>query len=274
MISSRRNKIVRRLQSLSSPKGRYKDSVLLLEGRHLLQEALLIGCMPSEVIATPEWIEEHSELIKDVHSEVKFHIVTQSVLKAALTTVNPDGVACLLPLTSLPKPNYQASFVLALDRLQDPGNLGTLFRTALAAEVEVIWLALGADPLSQKVLRSSAGAVLSLPFQRLGNTDQNAIEELSGRLKEAQKRGLQVICTYAYSARDLLPSKVSLYWEIDWSKPSVLVLGNEGSGVHPKIQACCTHGVTLPHNKLVESLNVASAAVPILMERLRAKMTS
>ena len=60
----------------------------------------------------------------------------------------------------------------------------------------------------------------------------------------------------------------------DWRKPTVLVLGNEGAGIHPKFQSCCTHAVTLPHNKNVESLNVASAAVPLLLERFRAKMTS
>ena len=64
------------------------------------------------------------------------------------------------------------------------------------------------------------------------------------------------------------------YWEIDWIRPTVLVLGNEGSGVHEEILKCCTHAVTLPHNELVESLNVASAAVPLLLERLRARMTT
>ena len=66
---------------------------------------------------------------------------------------------------------------MALDRLQDPGNLGTLFRTALAADVEVLWLALDADPLSQKGLRASSGAVLHLPYQRIGSTEKEAIEK-------------------------------------------------------------------------------------------------
>ena len=64
------------------------------------------------------------------------------------------------------------------------------------------------------------------------------------------------------------------YWELDWTKPTVLVLGNEGSGLHPDLQSCCTHGVTLPHSTAVESLNVASAAVPLLLERRRATMTA
>ena len=64
------------------------------------------------------------------------------------------------------------------------------------------------------------------------------------------------------------------YWELDWTKPTVLVLGNEGSGLHSLIKPCCTHSVTLPHSSLVESLNVASAAVPLLLERRRAKIAT
>ena len=64
------------------------------------------------------------------------------------------------------------------------------------------------------------------------------------------------------------------YWELDWCLPTVLLLGNEASGLHPSLQACCSHGVTLPHSALIESLNVASAAVPLLLERRRATMTA
>ena len=91
-------------------------------------------------------------------------------------------------------------------------------------------------------------------------------------VKKARDRGVQVIGTY--SLRTSLKVKPCPYWEIDWETPSVLVLGNEGAGIHPRIEACCTHAVTLPHNEVVESLNVASAAVPLLLERFRAKMTS
>ena len=95
---------------------------------------------------------------------------------------------------------------------------------------------------------------------------------MSKNLKLAKKRGFQIVGTF--SPRSLVDHKVFPYWEIDWREPTVLVLGNEGTGVHSKIRACCTHSVTLPHNEIVESLNVASAAVPLLLERLRAKMNS
>ncbi len=270
MISSRRNPLVRRLKALSSREGRKKYSMLLLEGTHLLEEALRAKKLPIEIIYTDSWMKSHEHLLGSLPNEILFQEVTPSVLEASLTTVSPDGVATLFPLDRLPRPQKNSSFILALDRLQDPGNLGTLFRTALAAEIEVIWLACGADPLSQKVIRSSAGAILHLPYERMGASENESVERLALRLEAAAKSGYQVVASLVPGFWDSDP--ILPYWDLDWRKPTVLVLGNEGSGLHSRIQSCCTHGVTLPHSGAVQSLNVAAAAVPLLLERQRATM--
>ncbi len=246
--------------------------MLLLEGTQLLKEALRTSSFPSEIFATSSWLENNFQLLESMTKKIPIYEVTYSVLEAALTTKTPDGVATLFPLTALPKPDNEADFVLALDRLQDPGNLGTLFRTALAADVEVLWLALGADPLNQKALRASSGAVLHLPFERFGSSEEEAIRGLVEKLQLAVLRGYQILGTFV--PRTPLKELIVPYWEVDWTKPTVLVLGNEGTGIHPRIKACCTHRITLPHNSLVDSLNVASSAVPLLLERRRAKMLS
>ena len=121
-------------------------------------------------------------------------------------------------------------------------------------------------------MRSAAGAVLRLPLRRFGPTDEVGIDQLVEKLNAARDRGLQVVAT-------LVPESVAgmtaiPYWQLDWCRPTVLVLGNEASGLHPSLQACCSQGVTLPHSTQVESLNVASAAVPLLLERRRATMTT
>ena len=270
LITSRSNSLVRRLRALASREGRERYSLLLLEGTNLLNEALLSSCFPIEIVATTARLKEHLPLLQSLPKEIRITEVTNSVLEAALTTKSPDGVAALFPLNALPKPSKQSHFVLALDRLQDPGNLGTLFRTALAADVEVVWLALGADPLSQKVLRASAGAVLHLPYERFGSSESIAVSKLVQKLELAALGGHQIVGTFLPGS---LSGAVVPYWEIDWTKPTVLVLGNEGSGLHSMIKTCCTHCVTLPHSSSVESLNVASAAVPLLLERRRAKMS-
>ena len=84
--------------------------------------------------------------------------------------------------------------------------------------------------------------------------------------------GVQVVATLVPDATKADPPVP--YWDLDWTLPTALVLGTEGAGLHPDLQACCTHAVTLPHSARVESLNVASAAVPLLLERRRATMTA
>ena len=227
---------------------------------------------PVKVIATPGWLNANSDLIDRLDGVIDLQLMGDEALRAALSTVNPGGVACLWPIDALPGSAKAPTFVLALDRVQDPGNVGTLLRTALAADVEEVWLAAGADPLAPKVVRSAVGAVLRLPLRRLGPTDTVGVEQLTDRLRSARERGLQVVATLVPDSAAGMP--VIPYWQLDWCQPTVLVLGNEAAGLHPSLQACCSHGVTLPHSSQVESLNVASAAVPLLLERRRATMTA
>ena len=262
---------MKRLRSLATRVGREAEGLLLLEGTHLLQELLMRGGSPLEIIATEVWLQRHPGLAERC-SPAQWRIVTDEVLRAALTTVTPDGVACLSPLDGLPPVPSELDFVLVLDRIQDPGNLGTLLRTALAADVNAVWMGGGVDPLGTKVLRASAGALLQLPHQRFGPGEDKAIPQLQQALKQLVERGLQVVATLVpEQTKGELPSP---YWDLDWRRPTALVLGTEGAGLHPDLQACCTHAVTLPHSSRVESLNVASAAVPLLLERRRATMTA
>ncbi len=246
--------------------------MLLLEGTHLLEEALRIHLFPKEIIATIPWLEAHADEIRELPPLTKIYKVAPPVLAASLSTVNPDGVAALLPLNNLPQEKNHPEFVLALDRLQDPGNLGNLFRTALAADVDTLWLASGCDPLSPKALRASSGAILHLPFMRFGPNEDAAIDQISERLLLASSSGYQVVASLI--PEDKSTTRLIPYWELDWQKPTVVMLGNEGRGLHSRLLPCCTHYVTLPHSSKIESLNVAAAAVPLLLERRRAKMTS
>ena len=272
LITSRRNPLVRRLRTLSTRAGREAEQSLLLEGTHLLDECLSHGLCPKEVISTDDWKARHPRLVERCGSNLTWHRVTDEVLGAALTTVTPDGVACICPLAQLPLPAADVGFVLVLDRIQDPGNLGTLLRTALAADVEAVWLGAGADPISPKVLRASAGALLQLPHQRFGPDGDSALAQLEDQLIHLASRGVQVVATLVPDSEG--PLQVIPYWQLDWTRPTALVLGTEGAGLHQRLQACCTHAVTLPHSPRVESLNVAAAAVPLLLERRRATMTA
>ncbi len=272
LITSRRNPLVKRLKRLGTREGRVQEGLLILEGTHLLQEVIAQRAQPVELIATPAWVDRHGELFGQLPDPLPIHWVSQDVLAAALSTVTPDGVACLVPLATLPKPPSSCDFLLVLDRIQDPGNLGTLLRTALAADVQSVWLGSGADPLASKVLRASAGALLQLHHRRFGPEERSAVVQLEANMKEMAAAGMQVVASLVPDTDG--PLQPIPYWELDWTRPTALVLGTEGAGLHPTLQRCCTTAVTLPHSSRIESLNVAAAAVPLLLERRRATMTA
>ena len=148
------------------------------------------GKNPSKILVTEKWLRKNQNLSKKF-DESLINIVSEEVLASAISTINPDGIAALVEISSIP--NYQFNskddFVLVLDRIQDPGNMGNLFRTALAAGVDVIFLAGGAYPLGQKVLRASSGAVFHLPFKRIVDLEENAISRFVEMLNASRKQG-------------------------------------------------------------------------------------
>ena len=200
-------------------------------------------------------------------------IVSKEALASSITTKSPDGVAALVKTSSILKFNYQRNddFILVLDRVQDPGNLGSLFRIALAGGIDKIFLGGGANPLNQKVLRASCGSLFHLPFKRIEGEEEIIIDKLLSTLNDFSKKGFQIILTTGQNRDSRIPLKP--YWEFNWLRPTVLVLGNEGSGIHKKIKEAFKDRVTIPHNELVESLNVACVAVPLLLERKRVTLT-
>jgi len=229
---------------------------------------------PSKILVTEKWLRKNQNLSKNFQQSL-INIVSEEVLASAISTINPDGIAALVEISSIP--NYQFNskddFVLVLDRIQDPGNMGNLFRTALAAGVDAIFLAGGAYPLGQKVLRASSGAVFHMPFLRFdGSEEEEIINSLLKSLHELSDVGFGIFSTS--SNKNSLNEYSKPYWEIDWAKRTALILGNEGKGIHKKIQEAFNETITIPHSELVESLNVACVAVPLLLERKRVAYTS
>jgi RNA methyltransferase, TrmH family len=265
LITSRRNPLVRTLRALHESRGRREHNLLLLEGTHLLQETLRLGLKPVHLLATEAWAAVHGPLLERLPAGCPPQLVSAEVLEAVATTRHPDGVVLTLPLPqelqAASAPAAGTGLVLALDTVQDPGNLGTLMRTALAAGVEGLWLADGADPHQPKVLRASAGAALALPLWRPSRP------ALAAHLESMRAAGVQLVAT-------LPPHSGAVpYWTLDWCRPTVLLLGSEGAGLAPELLALASHRVTIPHHPAVESLNVAVAAAPLLLERQRQQLS-
>ena len=244
------------MRALHQAKGRREQGLILLEGTHLLQECGRLQLKLQLICATTAWSQRHPDLLQLAPCQP----VSPEVLAAMASTESPDGVVALLAaprdeielaeLDLAPRP-----LLLGLDRVQDPGNMGTILRTALAAGVDQVWLGAGADPWQPKVLRASAGASLQLEMRRYPN--------LEASLALALNSGLQVLAAVQQGGKP--------YWAVDWQLPSLLLLGNEGSGLAANLLEG-VQLVTIPHGNRVESLNVAVAAGLLLMERTRQKL--
>ncbi len=259
-ISSRRNALVKGVRELHHPSGRLQQQRLVLEGTHLLQEALRLQLVPDLLLATPQWMARHGDLLSSIPRATVCREATAEVIEAAATTRQPEGVVSTIPW-SLPGHHLPAEapqFGLLLDNVQDPGNVGTLLRTALAAGVDQIWLGEGADPWQPKVLRASSGASLALAIGRF------SAGELPARLREAKQAGTAVVAAVVEGGEP--------YWSQDWQQPILLLLGNEGAGLSQELLAETDALVSIPHSPGVESLNVAVAAAPLLLERRRQQL--
>jgi TrmH family RNA methyltransferase len=272
-ITSKNNNLIKRFRSFKSASSHRDKDFFCIEGTHLIEELLKSRNAPSEILVTEKWFKKNQNLGKKLDQSL-ITIVSEEVLASAISTINPDGIAALVEISSIP--NYQFKndddLILVLDRIQDPGNMGNLFRTALAAGVDSIFLAGGAHPLNQKVLRSSSGAVFHLPFLRFEGTEDEILDSTLQSLSKLSNVGFKIFSTSSQNKSTKKFSKP--YWEIDWTSRTALILGNEGQGIHKKILEAFNETISIPHSELVESLNVACVAVPLLLERKRVAYTS
>jgi tRNA G18 (ribose-2'-O)-methylase SpoU len=139
--------LVKRLRGLHGAKGRREQGLLLLEGTHLLQEVIRLQLVPSDLVATEAWLGAHGDLVAALSPALTIHPVGPEVLEAVATTAHPDGVVLTLASSALRVPPDGQEFLLVLDGLQDPGNLGTILRTADCAGASgVIFVGPRCDP--------------------------------------------------------------------------------------------------------------------------------
>lgn len=253
IITSRQNPLVRSIRKLHHRK--YRQGHLLLEGTHLLQEALAAGYRFSVVCYTASWQAKQSSAFwqQVLQRSDRAVEVSDEVLAALCTTITPDGVIAVVnyvPSSTLPLKGLG----LCLVTLQDPGNLGTIIRTAAAVGVEGLLLTPDCvDITHPKVLRASAGQWFRLSMQTV--TDGLAT------LKAYQAQGWQVVVT--------LPTAPLIYWQADFRQPTLLVMGNEGQGLPPAYHDTTFTAVRIPQKPNVESLNVAIATAVLLYEVYR-----
>jgi RNA methyltransferase, TrmH family len=254
MLTSKQNPLAKQIRQLHRSKVRRDQGLCLLEGSHLLQEACAMGLLLDVLCYTEAWQTRYPKLFQQATQLAdRVECVTPDLLKAISTTVEPDGVLAIAPRQHQ-RPIQIQSLGLVLETIQDPGNLGTMIRTAAAVGVEGLLLSDDCVELDNpKVLRASAGQWFRLPM--------TTTPDLAATLETYQAQGFQIIAT--------LPTAQRTLWEVDFTKPSLIVMGNEGAGLSPAVAATANVAVNIPLAPDVESLNVAIAAAVMLYEAKR-----
>jgi TrmH family RNA methyltransferase len=165
MLTSPKNPKIQRIVRLQSQaRIRRKEQVFVIEGVRLAEEALHVGYQPELVLHTENLSERGHQVIEKYQSRgVRIQAVTPQVMKNASDTQSPQGILAVLPISEKAIPS-DLNFILIADGLRDPGNLGTLLRTALAAGVQLVLLSPGTvDPFAPKTVRAAMGAHFHLP---------------------------------------------------------------------------------------------------------------
>lgn len=256
MLTSVQNPLIKQLRKLQRSKDRQEQNLLLLEGTNLVTAACQVNYELVTVCCTCKWQENHQQLWQKLSQQAsRIELVAPEVLNAIATTVNPDGIVATAVKKVLTKPNLEAIRLgLVLERLQDPGNLGTIIRTAVATDVNSLWLSRDSvDFEHPKVLRASVGEWFKMPML----VSQNLTEEI----KQFKQQGIQILAT--------LPQAELTYWEIDFNVPTVILLGNEGAGLSEELIELADLKVKIPLSNQVESLNVAITTALLLYEAQR-----
>lgn len=254
IITSTANDHVKYVRSLCRRRIRYGERVFVVEGLRTLEEALAARIQPLLLFHTPSVLD--SPRAREILSQaagrgVTSIAVTEPVMSAMADTVSPSGILAVLPM---PQPSMPTAldWVLILDNVRDPGNLGTILRSALAAGVGWVFTTTGTvDVYSPKVVRAGMGAHFRMRLW---------IDQPWSEIHKVLA-GLQVLVA---SARDGSP-----YWQVDWRRSTALVVGAEAEGVRPEAEQLATGRVTIPMRPNVESLNAAVAASVLLFEAAR-----
>lgn len=248
-ISSRKNQNVRFMKELlSSSECRRESRMFAVEGDHLCGETAELDFKIGLLMFTEKARAKYPKTVeKACEKAEKSLVITEEISEYISDTKAPQGLFAAVEKRSR-EISQNARKIVVLDGVQDPGNVGTIIRTAEALGIDgAVFTGKCADAFSPKTLRASMGSALRMP---LGYADENNLREKLG--------GFSIFAA-------MLDENAKKLGELDFSEKTAVVIGSEGSGVSPEIAALCDEKVYIPIKK-AESLNAAAAAAIILWE--------
>jgi TrmH family RNA methyltransferase len=255
VISSRSNARVKQLRAAFGGQARLSGGMVAIEGEHLLEEALRSGMVLKTV-----FVSERREVPEMVPRGVEVMRLTEEVFGSVVETQAPQGIAALMVppvfgLDDVMGVDGAAALILVAAGLQDPGNLGTLVRSAEAFGATGFLTTPGTvSAWNQKALRASVGSVFRVPVVPVTASD----------LRDVKARGVRLIAAVGGEDDGVVGAA-----EMDFRGPCAVMIGNEGAGLAAEWMEMCDAKVTIPCPGDVESLNAAVAGSLLLYEASR-----
>ena len=252
LITSKDNSKIKEIKKLKEKK--YRKTAFIVEGIKMLKEAISEKAEIDTII-----IREDTELDFKLESELEKKVihVTKNVFETISDVVSPQGVLVVInKKIDDNKISKHADYILALDGIQDPGNLGTIIRTTDSANIKQILVSKDTvDSYSPKVVRSTMGAIYRVKIIEC--------EDLAKTLKSLQTTGFEIVTTDLHTDKSI--------YDMNYNK-KIVVIGNEANGVTPEIRELSNYRVKIPMLGKTESLNAAVATGIMIYEYVRQKI--
>lgn len=254
-ITSTGNKLIREVRDLERKARARRDSGLFVaEGERLCRE------IPIDYIERLFVAEDYDGTLPDASDAAghtpKMLQVPRELMEHMADTKSSQGILAVVRQKSYT--TLSGDLFLILDTLQDPGNMGTIFRTAEAAGVDGILMNRSCvDVYSPKVVRATMGALFRLPFL--------VCEDLPADIQKLKARGVKTYAAHLQGTEN--------HWGFDYRQPTAFMIGNEGNGLQESIAALADHYLRIPMMGQTESLNAGVAASVLMYEALRQRMS-
>jgi len=259
-VTSRQNALVKDLRRAFIQGEPTAEGAMAIEGIRIIEEAIRSGLRFQAIFFSESGRAHAARLLPQISSHVEALLLPDEVFLSAVSTESPQGVAALVKLKpakfdDLLEQISPELLLVGIAGIQDPGNLGTIVRSAEAFSARAVLLGEKTVSLfNPKVVRASAGALFKQPLMRV---------ELLETIARLKQHGVRVLASSSHKGKPL--------HEADFSGPCMIVIGNEGAGVPPEVLAQADELITIPHSPRVESLNAGIAASIILYEAARQK---
>jgi TrmH family RNA methyltransferase len=257
-VSSRQNTLVKDLRKAFTQGEPTGEGYIAVEGVRIIEEAIRSGLRFQAVFFSDAGSAHAARLLPQIAANAEVLLLPDDVFSSAVSTESPQGVAALVKLRphkfeDLLEQDASAVLLVGVAGIQDPGNLGTIIRSAEAFGARAVLL--GEKTVSHfnpKAVRASAGSLFREPLIRV------QLGESIARLKQ---QGLRILATSSHKGKPL--------HEANFTGAAMIVVGNEGAGVPPEILSMADELVSIPHSPRVESLNAGIAASILLYEAAR-----